>query len=57
MRQHGRLDLQRELSWFLIVYLTALLGLLLAVHELQPASDSPGSASRSPVHVERQKAT
>lgn len=57
MRQHVRADLQRELSWFLIAYLTVLLGVLLSVHLLQAASDDAGSASRSPVHQDRHKAT
>ena len=57
MRQSVKGDLQGELSWFLIAYLTMLLGVLLGVHLLQPVSEGPGSVSRSPVHQERQKAT
>jgi hypothetical protein len=57
MREHGKEDLPRGLSWFLVAYLTVLLGVLLAVHVLPPAWDGPGSASRSPVHQERHKAT
>jgi hypothetical protein len=57
MRQNVKGDLQGELSWFLVAYLTMLLGVLLGVHLLQSASEGPGSASRSPVHQDRQKAT
>jgi hypothetical protein len=56
MHNRRKGDLQGGLSWFLVAYLTMLLGVLLAVHALQPAWDGPGSASRSPVHRERQKA-
>jgi hypothetical protein len=53
MRQHWKPDLQHELSWFLIAYLSMLLGVLRAVHVLQPAWDGPGSSSRSPPHRDR----
>jgi hypothetical protein len=56
MRRHVKGDLQRELSWFLVAYLTVLLGALLGVHLLQPAPDGAGSASQSPAHQDRQKA-
>jgi len=57
MRNHRRGELQVGLSWFLVAYLTMLLGVLLAVHVLQPTGEAPGSASRSPVHQDRQKTT
>lgn len=55
MRHPWKSDLQRDLSWFLVVYLLALLGILLAVHVLQPAWEVRGSASRSPIHQDRLK--
>jgi hypothetical protein len=57
MRQHRSSDLQRGLSWFLVAYLTMLLGILLGVHALQPAWGGAGTSSRSPVHQERQTVT
>jgi hypothetical protein len=54
MRKHSGTYGGRELSWFLIAYLTLLLGVLMLVHVLQPERDGPGSSSRSPVHQERQ---
>jgi hypothetical protein len=53
MRHAWKTDLQGRLSWFLIAYLTMLLGVLLAVHVL-PAWGGEGSALRSPAHQERQ---
>ena len=44
MRRSVKGDLQGELSWFLIAYLTMLLGVLLGVHLLQP--DVGGSGQR-----------
>ena len=56
MRHPWKSDLSGKLSWFLVVYLTMLLGILLAVHMLQPAWGGPGSASRTPPRQERPKA-
>jgi hypothetical protein len=41
------------LSLFLTVYLLGLVGVLLAVHLLQPAWGSPASASRSKLYQQR----
>jgi hypothetical protein len=57
MRNNRKGDLQTGLSWFLVAYLTMLLGVLLAVHVLQPALAGPGSAWRSPVHQDRRVST
>lgn len=56
MWQRWKPDPENELSWFLIVYLLTLLGVLLLVHVLQPERQGSGSSSRSPVHQDRQKA-
>ena len=52
--QRWKPDPENELSWFLIVYLLTLLGVLLLVHLLQPEREGPGSSSRSPIHQDRQ---
>jgi hypothetical protein len=57
MRQGRKSDLQRGLSWFLIVYMTMLVGALLGVHALQPSGGGAGTSSRSPVHQERLSTT
>ena len=46
MRQNGKFELQHELSWFLVAYLAMILGVLLAVHLVQPRGASDGMASR-----------
>lgn len=53
--QRWKPDPENELSWFLIVYLLTLLGLLLLVHLLQPEREGSGGSSRSPIHQDRQK--
>ena len=55
MRHDGKSELQRELSWFLVGYLTMLLGVLLGVHLLQVVSEGPAGTSQSPTHQERVK--
>lgn len=44
------------LSLFLALYVTGLIGALLAIHALQPASDGPESTWQWPAHQQRQKA-
>jgi putative Mn2+ efflux pump MntP len=56
MRHDLKIDIQHELSWFLIAYLLTLLGILMLVHALQPERERSESSSRSPVHQERQQA-
>jgi hypothetical protein len=55
MRHDGKSELQRELSWFLVAYLTMLLGVLLGVHLLQVVSEAPAGTSQSPTHQEQVK--
>lgn len=44
------------LSLFLAVYLSGLVGVLLAIHALQPAVGNPEGTSRLPAHQQRHKA-
>jgi hypothetical protein len=55
MRHNGRSELQHELSWFLVAYLTMLLGVLLGVHLLPFVSEGPAGTSQSPTQQERVK--
>jgi hypothetical protein len=48
--------LEGGLSLFLAMYLMGLVGVLLAIHVLQPGWEDPASISRTPTHQQRQKA-
>jgi hypothetical protein len=56
MRHTWKPDLQGRLSWFLIVYLMMLLGVLMSLHVVQWAWDDQGSAWRPVPAQERLKA-